>query len=409
VPSLAEVKRVLVLGISSASVSEIVRTQTTILRDNKILGQDPRFVVIDGYLATQEELEHAIEQVDAILIDCYLLYGLVGFGVDRMPIALSDEKIGRQRTMLKKFLKQTQKLKVGMVVDHGPRSFRGGIAGLGKFLREVNISLLLSRFLRNDFMRSLLAFMLGAKQSSGPDSFKFRVSILPIHSNISLADEMKLDDYSSRPFDLCLYGQTQREIYPMRVRLYSLFERDPELRTLVAKRGVGFVAQDGKQETLVINGTHEESLAKALRLCKAGVATPGYMKYFLGKFHEIPAHGAAIVGELPLDGLMVYSLGVEILGFQYADLDEDILRRTKEFLKSPAAWLKSVVAARKALATHLSLDVFADHVFSAMVNSSYSPIPPYLCYRDSSKEVEINPLELLQNGLMNDLKHLSED
>lgn len=163
----------------------------------------------------------------------------------------------------------------------------GGLSQLTGLIHHLELKVLIPRFLYIPYVRRLVTALL---QLGRP----VRFVLLPIHTDprkfVSEADMSR----TKRPYDICIYGNFHKLYYPMRRKLQKLFHRSYEFSVLegsVYTRSFSGRKRGEKTFKAVINGTYGESLSTALRMCKFGLATPGYMNYFVQKYFEIPRYG----------------------------------------------------------------------------------------------------------------------
>merc|ERR1711916_212720 len=133
-----------------------------------------------------------------------------------------------------------------------------------------------------------------------------------------------------------------------------------------------------------------DTFASVVRNSKIAVTGSIVLGDMVMRFLEIPANGAVMLGELSVDGKMVYNEEntISVAKHMSDDQIEAIIMknlRDKEGLEK-----KRRNAAKEG--SVLTYDKYANHVYDACYQERYSPIAPYLKH---------NQDVLLQNFIMN--------
>lgn len=158
----------------------------------------------------------------------------------------------------------------------------GNIDILCEYLNEHNINIIFT-FYDNTQSRSI--------RYRTPNLKHF---YLPHHIDTSI---FKYHDNIQKEYDILLFGSIHPRHYPFRKRLFELILNNTD------KFKVHFVK---KPDTFDPN-VCEHGISKLINMSKLCIATKSKYDYLVGKYFEISACKSLIAGDIPTDGINIFS------------------------------------------------------------------------------------------------------
>ena len=413
--------RVVVLGLNSSNLSDILKSTFPMYLEEQQLSLDSRFDVLDGMSDSIELIDSHLTRLardDTVIINSLLMTFMCFFHQDVTKVSGSelshffdlnpdptlnrDQVLERCMALVDLLIKYKGRFRLAVwLTDARPYTFHGAYAGFVSCANALRVSRILCRYLHNPDLLAIASVI----HASGKH---INIVTVPLHYE-EVAKERKQDD--KKDFDLFFYGEHLASSYPFRHRLYTLLldmarkkkirllfcqlARDPPFPFLAYKIGKGveftkiiddpFYADDrkrGKEESKIhakiVGRCGGEYLKKLIARSKIVIVVPPEAGYLVMKYLEVPAFGAAIAGRMPLDGKMILN-DEDFIHLDENMTDSEIVGALAFSLADGAKGKLSQMAATASEKLEvLSFSNYANHVYDALYQETYDPIPPYL-------------------------------
>jgi hypothetical protein len=347
------------------------------------LDQDDRFQVLDAFGNSDDQLREAIESSD-VLINYMVLRMLCAFDplnpsldnfffVANAPGSVPLPRLFNRLKFLYKLLSEGkgQYVHGGWFGDIHPYSFgKNGFSGAMKCFKDLNLSVLLARYMFNSDMVSLSTGLMETHR-------QMRVVWMPYHVQSS---RYVAPATTEKDYDVSIVGNFQESFYPMRYRLANLIKS--------SSSGLSYIwCHDGQAEGFHRNGTKEdlgaclaESMHAVIRRTKLSLVTGARANYLVFKYFEIPLSGTVLLGNLPYGGSLIFGAD-EMVKVRDSETDAQILEKIHQKLQAPPETLQKMALAARKKVENFPVSEYANRVWDAVTQeeaAEFNPIPTFI-------------------------------